>query len=94
MRITSLARQSFHYIPFLNVGRNGRTVHEHLSWLRGTIDRLPDGVDTLLITSDLQGLGLTAGVKPLLGRWSPSNPPNTTRRDLCSARARGGSAIW
>lgn len=66
MRVTDLHTQPFHFTPFLNAGRNGGTVRERLPWLRGTIGSLPDSLDALLITSDLQGRGI-APQQPLLG---------------------------
>ncbi|MFC6592066.1 hypothetical protein ACFP81_08675 [Deinococcus lacus] len=42
-------------------------MRERLPWLRGRVEGLPDDLDALLITADLQGRGLGAGPKPLLG---------------------------
>lgn len=65
--ITSLTPQPFRFTPFLNAGRNGGTVRERLPWLRGTVTGLPAELDALLVTSDLQGRGLTGLPRPLLG---------------------------
>lgn len=67
MQISHLNPQPFHQTPFLNAGRNGGTVRERLPWLRGTVTGLPAELDALLITSDLQGRGVSGPPRPLLG---------------------------
>lgn len=67
MQILSINPQPFHQTPFLNAGRNGGTVRERLPWLRGTVAELPAELDALLITSDLQGRGVSGAPRPLQG---------------------------
>lgn len=56
MRISNLDPEPFYTIPFLNAARRGGVVAETLAFLRGRVDALPDGVEALLATSDLQGV--------------------------------------
>jgi hypothetical protein len=56
MRILSINPKPVIEIPFLNAGRGpGAFYEDRLPILVGTVDRLPDGVDALLVTGDLQG---------------------------------------
>lgn len=46
-------------IPYLNAARGGGSEAVVLPVLEGTVDALPDGVDALVVASDLQGVELT-----------------------------------
>lgn len=70
MRIVKLPTEPVHELLFINAKRGGGTQTERLPILRGHVDRLPDGVDALLITSDLQGVApswRSGGESVLLG---------------------------
>lgn len=70
MRIIELDSSPFYEITFLNAARRGGVETQRLPLLRGRVDRLPDALDALLITSDLQGVApsLSAGgANALLG---------------------------
>lgn len=71
MRILSLDTEPVHEILFLNARRGGGTETQRLPVLRGTVERLPDEVQALLVTSDLQGVvpgwHLSGGPNLLLG---------------------------
>ncbi|MGL4609879.1 MAG: metallophosphoesterase family protein [Trueperaceae bacterium] len=56
MAILELETKPFHRIQFMNAGKRGGTVSEMLPLLRGRVDKLPDGLEALLLTSDLQGV--------------------------------------
>jgi Icc-related predicted phosphoesterase len=56
MQILQLSAKPFHRTSYLNAARGGGVEHQHLPWLQGTISRLPQGLDALLVTSDLQGV--------------------------------------
>ncbi len=55
LRILSIEATPFHVLPFLNVSSGRKAVRELLPFLRGQIEGLPDGLDALLVTADLQG---------------------------------------
>ena len=56
MRLLSLQERPFHRVRFLNAAKRGGTETGHLPFLRGQVDRLPGGLDALLLTGDLQGV--------------------------------------
>ena len=55
LRILSIEPTPFHSLPFLNVSSSGKPVRELLPFLRGQVEGLPEGLDALFITADLQG---------------------------------------
>ena len=56
MQIESINPQPIVEIPFLNAGRgSGSFRTELLPVLEATVDRLPDGLDAIIATADLQG---------------------------------------
>ena len=56
MRILSIQPEPVIEIPYLNAGRGpGAFYEDRLPILVGSVDRLPDGVDEILATGDLQG---------------------------------------
>ncbi len=68
MRIFELDRQPLHRLRFLNAAPRGGVVSEVLPIVRGRVDALPDGLDALVLTSDLQGVvRSTSGELVLLG---------------------------
>jgi Icc protein len=76
MRIIKIEEDPFVELPYLNAGREvGGFDEEGLSVLVGTVDRLPNGVDALVVTSDLQGrehFQFQSGPSlRLLGEWLP-----------------------
>ncbi len=77
MRICSIQPEPIDEVPFLNAGRRPGQFHEdRLPILRGEVDRLPEGVDAVIATSDLQGRqfgkGFPARPLPLLGETLPA----------------------
>ncbi len=56
MQILQLSAKPFHRTGYLNAARKGGVEHLQLPWLRAQVQRLPGGVDALLVTSDLQGV--------------------------------------
>lgn len=73
VRIVSLDRDPFHRVRFLNAAprSRGRGVESSLlPVLRGTVDELPEALDALIVTSDLQGVvpsTARGGANALLG---------------------------
>lgn len=56
MRILTFQSEPVLEVPFLNAGRGpGRFYEDRLPIHIGTVDRLPTGVDAILLTGDLQG---------------------------------------
>lgn len=55
LRILSIETTPLHLLPFINVSSSGKPVREFLPFLRGQIEGLPEGLDALFITADLQG---------------------------------------
>jgi len=55
VRVTSLESEPWDRIQYLDAGRGGVPVERQLPVLRGTVDWLPAGVETLVVASDLQG---------------------------------------
>ena len=76
MRILKTEVKPFVELPFLNFGRGvGSFFEDLLLVFVGTVDRMPQGVDALVVTSDLQGreqfqLQSKAELR-LLGEWLP-----------------------
>ncbi len=76
MRILNLEEKPFVELPFLNAGRGiGSFFEDLLPVFVGTVDRMPQGVDALVVTSDLQGREhfqfQSEAELRLLGEWLP-----------------------
>ena len=76
MRILNIEQEPFVELPFLNAGRGvGSFYEDRLPVFVGTVDRLPQGVDTLVVTADLQGREhfkyQSGPTLRLLGEWLP-----------------------
>jgi 3',5'-cyclic-AMP phosphodiesterase len=76
MRILEIDEEPVAVLPFLNAGRGvGGFYKDHLPVLVGTVDRLPPGLDGLVVTADLQGREHFQFQKGpslrLLGEWLP-----------------------
>lgn len=74
MRILSLSPTPLASIPYANAGHDGRAYRAVLPVLCGTVDRLPQGVEALVVTGDLQGRqweGLAEGRARLIGEVLP-----------------------
>jgi 3',5'-cyclic-AMP phosphodiesterase len=56
MRILALSPKPIHRVQFLNAAKGGGVESQALPILTGEVDRLPQGLDALLVTSDLQGV--------------------------------------
>jgi len=70
MKILSIADNLFHTLAYRNVVPRHGIVTVHLPILRATVDHLPDGLEAIVATADLQGRGLEredGGPAPLLG---------------------------
>jgi hypothetical protein len=55
MRIVHIEQRPFHELVYRNVARNREIVNVVLPFLRAEVDALPDGLEGLLVTGDLQG---------------------------------------
>ncbi|MDX1929145.1 MAG: hypothetical protein SFV81_21640 [Pirellulaceae bacterium] len=76
MRILKIEQEPWVELPFLNAGRGvGSYYEDRLPVLVGLVDRLPQGVDSLVVTADLQGrehFQFQSGpTLRLLGEWLP-----------------------
>lgn len=70
MRIIEIDDEPLHEILYLGAAPRGGSEPRRLPILRGRVDRLPDGLEALLLTSDLQGVApswLSGGQGVLLG---------------------------
>ncbi len=67
MRVVDVSPQPFHTLRYTNAGKRGRTVSASLPFHRVTVDALPEGIDALVLASDLQGV--VSGTLP-----SPRSP--------------------
>jgi 3',5'-cyclic-AMP phosphodiesterase len=56
MRVLELAEKPIHRIQFLNAAKGGGVESQMLPILQGRVDVLPDRIDGILVTSDLQGV--------------------------------------
>ena len=56
MRITNLRAEPIHELRFLSAAKGGGTESQRLLFLSGQVDSLPDGLDALVLTGDLQGV--------------------------------------
>ncbi|WFR65042.1 hypothetical protein P9222_14100 [Paenibacillus amylolyticus] len=56
MRIVTLDDQPLEHFTYLNTISGGEVVEAQLPMYHGTVSGLPDGVDALIVTSDLQGV--------------------------------------
>ncbi len=77
MRILNIEENPVVELPFLNAGRGvGSFYEDRLPVLVGMVDRLPHGVETLVVTADLQGRECfrfqSGATLRLLGEWLPS----------------------
>jgi hypothetical protein len=64
IRILSLESQPFHLVRYA-LAEGTRLDDSNLPFLRGFVDRLPDGLDAVIATSDLQGFGGAGRATPL-----------------------------
>lgn len=55
IRLSNIEMQPLDRIRHLDAGRGGPAVERDLPVLRGTVNWLPDGLDALVVASDLQG---------------------------------------
>ncbi len=55
MRVLSIEAKPFAQLLYSNAGPRGKTETARLQWFRAKVDRLPEGCDALVCTSDLQG---------------------------------------
>ncbi len=53
--LSGIEMEPWDRIQYLDAGRGGVAVERHLSVLRGVVNALPPGVETLVVASDLQG---------------------------------------
>ncbi len=69
MRVLELTDRPIHRIQFLNAAKGGGSESQMLPLLAGRVDVLPEGLEALLVTSDLQGVVRSSTDKPthLLG---------------------------
>jgi len=55
MRIVEFQDQPFHCLRYANVSKSRAVVTERLPFFRAEVDGLPDGLDAIIATADLQG---------------------------------------
>ncbi len=58
MDILEIAKSAIDPIPFICASDNGKTVHATLPILEAKVDSLPDGMDAIIATGDLQGVDI------------------------------------
>lgn len=69
MKITHFHPEPIAFIPFLSAGTGAIPYFEdRLSVHHATVDRLPDGIDAIVVTADLQGRECVPGVASLPAR--------------------------
>jgi 3',5'-cyclic-AMP phosphodiesterase len=92
MRVLEIADRSIHRIQFLNAAKGGGAESQTLPILAGRVDRLPDGLDALLVTSDLQGVvrALSDKTTRLLGEELVDVYVNLAAQGLVPAPERTG----
>lgn len=56
MRIVTLNDQPMEHFTYLNTISGGEVIEAQLPIYHGTVSELPDGLDALIVTSDLQGV--------------------------------------
>ncbi len=56
MQIISLEQKPIHRIRFLNAAKRGGVESQVLPIIQGHVDKLPKGLEAILLTSDLQGV--------------------------------------
>src|SRR5262245_641619 len=67
MRFLRVHEDPFFSMRYLNAGPQGGTVLTTLPMVRGEVDTLPEAIDGLLLTADLQGISVENGELSLLG---------------------------
>jgi hypothetical protein len=73
MRIRSIDRVLFE-VPYLNASRDAKVEKKKLPVLHGTVDKLPEGLDAIIATSDLQSVEVSksnTAPRRLLGEALP-----------------------
>jgi 3',5'-cyclic-AMP phosphodiesterase len=84
MRVLDVDDQPFDTLPFLDASSRGIVERRELPFLRARVDALPDGLDAIVCTSDLQGREVPRGAPArLLGeavaeRLADLVPPDRT----------------
>jgi 3',5'-cyclic-AMP phosphodiesterase len=81
MKILKLDEKPFHRLRFLNAAKGGGTESQTLPFLRGVVDRLPDDIDALILTSDLQGVVPFGNTTRLLGEEVASLYPDLAKQN-------------
>lgn len=65
IHIDELSPEPFHTLDYVFAAKRGVSQKGQLPFCRATVDRLPDGIDAIVVTADLQGV-----VSPR-DEWSP-----------------------
>jgi len=55
MKILKIESQSFHEINYKSSGPSGKIRNSSLPFFRATVDKLPEGIPSIVVASDLQG---------------------------------------
>jgi len=66
MKILKIESQSFHEINYKSSGPSGTIRNGSLPFFKATVDKLPTGISSIVVTSDLQGREIN-GTNRLLG---------------------------
>lgn len=67
MRIISMATEPFHEMPYRSSGGRRTTRFNHLPFYLAYVDKLPDGVSSIVVASDLQGRESDTQANRLMG---------------------------
>ena len=88
MKIIEIIEKGIKYFPYLNVsgGKIGKTIRRDLPIYRGYVDELPDDLDALIVTSDLQGNIRSNDEILLLGEVLPEFLKNLLETELKDIR--------
>jgi 3',5'-cyclic-AMP phosphodiesterase len=90
MKILKLDEKPFHRIRFINAAKGGGTESQTLPVLRGVVDDLPDTIDALLLTSDLQGVVKSGNTTRLLGEEVAALYPDLAKQQNLPSPDRTG----
>ncbi len=61
MDIIGIAKSAIEPIPFICASSDGKTINSILPILEAKVDSLPDGMDAIIATGDLQGIDVNKG---------------------------------
>lgn len=92
MRITAIDASPFHVLPYL-VSQSLNAARGELPFFRAFVDELPDTVDAILATGDLQGVVDAGGTTVALGEALPQAIERLRSDGLLPARERTAAIV-